>query len=100
MTNMVGQLNALNAASPAFQVSGDFNIALWGTFNATLQLQRTFDGPSATAVWLPCSISPDGTQANYTAPLSATVREPEAGVHYRWVCTAYVSGPINYRISQ
>lgn len=83
--------------SAGIQIGGKFNVALWGTFTATLQLERTFDRGTT---WIPCGIDAAGTSAAYTAGLSAVVEEIEDAVLYRWNCTAYTSGTVNYRVSQ
>lgn len=74
-----------------------FNVALWGTFVATIQLEKSFDGG---ATWSVVSRDSTGTAAAYTAPMTAGVYEPEHNVIYRWNCTAFTSGTVNYRISQ
>lgn len=71
-----------------------FNVSLWGTFSATVQLERSFDG----ALWLP--ITARGSPISFTAPCTEVFEEPEDGVLYRLTCTAYTSGTVNYRISQ
>lgn len=74
----------------------DFNVSLWGTFSATVQLERSLDNGST---WLP--ITAAGTQLYvWTTPASEVVEEPEASVIYRLNCTAFTSGTVNYRISQ
>lgn len=75
----------------------DFNFALWGTFVGTARLEKSFDGG---ATWLPCCEDNTGTAAAYTAPVNLSGFEPEYGVLYRWNCTDYTSGTVNYRISQ
>lgn len=74
---------------------GEFNVSLWGTFVATVQLERSFD---AGSTWLP--VTALGTGITFTAPATEVFSEPEAGVRYRLNCTAYTSGTVNYRISQ
>lgn len=85
------------AANATPSASKLFNISLWGTFVATVKVQRSFDDGST---WVDCSRDSAGTTASYTAPASLLVEEPEAGVLYRLNCSAYTSGTINYRISQ
>ena len=75
---------------------GAFNVSLRGTFVGTVQIERSFDGTN----WFVASRDSAGTAALFTAPASVIVEEPEAGVQYRLNCTAYISGTINYRISQ
>lgn len=68
------------------------------TFNATVQLERSFDGGST---WIVCNQGSSGALAQWTTgPISLTFGEPEKNVLYRLNCTAYSSGTINYRISQ
>ena len=68
------------------------------TFVGSVQLERSFDGGST---WIVCNIGGAGTLAVFSAgtPVSVTFGEPEREVLYRWNCTAYTSGNINYRIS-
>jgi hypothetical protein len=73
-----------------------FNAALWGTFVGTAQLERSFDGGTT---WIVCGKDSSGTPAAYTGVVSLTLTEPERNVQYRWNCTNYVSGTINYRLS-
>lgn len=71
------------------------------TFNATIQLERSFDGG---ATFLPCNVGGGGQLAQWTGtavtPISITFGEPEKNILYRLNCLAYTSGTINYRISQ
>jgi hypothetical protein len=70
------------------------------TFNATVQLERSFDGGNT---WIVCNIGGTGALAQYTGatvgPVSLTFAEPEQGVSYRWNCIGWTSGTINHRIS-
>jgi hypothetical protein len=74
---------------------GDFNVSLWGTFAATVQLERSFD---AGATLLPVTYV-DGSALSWSGPVSTTLSEPESGLLYRLNCTAFTSGTVNYRIS-
>jgi len=69
------------------------------SYDATIQLERSFDGGST---WIVCNIDRAGTLAKWATgtPVSQTFGEPEKNVLYRLNCTAYTSGVINYRISQ
>ena len=69
------------------------------TWSGTVQLERSFDGGRT---WLIASISNGGTLAQYATgtPVSIAFGEPERNVNYRLNCTAWVSGTINYRVSQ
>ena len=77
--------------------SGYFNLSIWGTYSATVKLQRSFDDGTT---WMTVSQDSLGTEAAYTAPISAVALEPEQGVIYRLSCTAFASGVVNYRLSR
>jgi hypothetical protein len=77
-------------------VAGVYNVAITGTFSATVQLERSFDGG---ATWAPISGSTIGTTVTFTAPTTFVGNETERGVLYRVNCTAWVSGTANVRIS-
>jgi len=72
------------------------NASVWGTFTATLQLERSFDGGTT---WIPVSRDVVGTAAVFTAPFTTQITETESGVLYRFNCTAYTSGTANFRLS-
>jgi len=94
----VGGLVTTAGQQPCPAVFKDlFNIALWGTFVATLVLEKSFDGG---ANWIGVAKDSSGNINSYTAPFAAAVYEPEHTVIYRWRCTSYTSGTIFYRISQ
>src|SRR4051812_43151689 len=74
---------------------GDFNISLQGTFTATVALQRSFDGTTwETLTYI------DGSAISWTAPMSSLFSEPEQGSLYRFNCTSYTSGTVNWRVGQ
>lgn len=82
--------------SPAAQASGGLNVVAWGTFVATLVLERSFDGGT---VYVPV-LNQDGfTSTELTMPGSLWRFEFEAGVLYRWRCSAFTSGTVKYRLS-
>jgi hypothetical protein len=76
--------------------AGSFNISGFGTFVATVRLERSFD---QGANWLPITLAWAAT-ATWTAPWDETQSLSEPGLLYRYNCTAYVSGTVNYYISQ
>lgn len=98
---------SISAATGAFAAVGvgnafrlqlnsiQFNASLWGTFVGTVRLARSFDNG---ATFLPLTAL--GTAISFTGPCTETFEEYEEGVLYRWECTSYTSGTINYRISQ
>jgi len=70
-----------------------------GTYSATLELDRSFDGGTT---WYVAGVGGSGTQAIYSTAnqdVSIVVSEPEKGVLYRLRCTTYASGTISYRMS-
>lgn len=66
-----------------------YNLTVWGTFVATVQLQRSFDEGTTWSLVKEVSAAYDGVGI-----------EPEAGVLYRFVCTAFTSGTVNCRLGQ
>lgn len=96
-TSIGGTFTATGQSASFTPLAGrSFNTSVWGTFVATVQLERSFD---AGTTWLPTTAS--GTQLNkWTAPVSEQWSDDEFGVLYRLNCTSYTSGAGNYRISQ
>lgn len=91
-----GQSGSLSPAAGLSKIdSAPFNVSLWGTFVATVQLERSFDGGTT---WLPLTAL--GSSLAFTAPCSEVFEETEEGVAYRLNCTAFTSGTVNYRLSQ
>lgn len=91
--------------SGSFTAWGNFNVAFGGSsgpngsWNATIRIERSFDGGTT---WYVAGVGGGGQQAIYNTPnqdVSVVVSEPERGVLYRLDCSAYTSGTINYRIS-
>jgi hypothetical protein len=74
---------------------GDLNISLSGTFVATVTLERSYDG----STWLPMTYL-DGPALSWTAPMSTAFSVGDPGASYRFNCTAFTSGTVNWRISQ
>lgn len=98
VTNIAATFGATGQSASFRPAAGrPFNVSIWGTFVATVQLERSFDDGST---WVVCSRDSAGTNASYTAPASLLIEEPEAGVLYRLNCAAYTSGTVSYRISQ
>lgn len=94
---VAGTLGSATAGSAIIAPTGGaLNIAVWGTFSATLQLECSFDGGTT---YLPVSRDVVGTVTTFTAPATQQVRQPEAGVLYRFNATAYSSGTASYRLS-
>jgi hypothetical protein len=89
--SVTGSLTAVSNGT-AFQVQGKFNARIGGTFVGTAELQRSLDGGTS---YQTVSKDADGNNASYTAPADLVIEEP-ALVQYRWACTAFTSGTINY----
>ena len=96
LTPVTGTFAATGQSASVAPVTGRaFNVSLWGTFSATIRLERSFDGSN----WLP--LTANGTVLeSFTGACSDQWQEDEVGVQYRLNCTAYTSGTVNYRISQ
>lgn len=94
---VTGAFTATGQSASFAQLAGrGFNASGWGTFSAGVQLERSFDKGTT---WLP--ITTAGTQLyKWTAPWSESAEDDEVGVLYRLNCTSYMSGTVNYRISQ
>lgn len=92
---LTGSLSAAGA-SASIALYGRFNLTLSGTFSATVQLQRSFDGGTT---WVERTIDTTGAAASFTAPVSLSLFEPERGVIYQLDVTAYTSGTVNFRLS-
>lgn len=82
------------SANTAFY--GAFNVAVWGTFNATVALQRSFDGG---VTWINAGADALGTPVLIPTACSFWTVEPEVGVLYQLNCTSFTSGTVNYRMS-
>lgn len=100
MTAVTGAFTATGQSAtytPAVLLrDGMFNVTLYGTFVASVQLERTFDNGSnwhaMTAAGTPIYV--------WTDEASEQAQETEPGVRYRLNCTAYTSGTVTYRISE
>jgi hypothetical protein len=101
---VTGSITGTGTVGP-WMIYGPFNVMFGGSggpngsYSATIQLERSFDGGTT---WYVAGVGGSGAQAVYATPnqdVSLVVLEPEAGVLYRLRCTVYTSGTINYRIS-
>jgi len=90
-------LAALNAALTFTPGEGPFNLALGGTFVATVVAEKSLD---AGATWLPVMADAYGTAASYTAPGVLLAEEAEAGATWRLRVSAYTSGTVAARASR
>lgn len=104
-TSACNSTPAATNVSTSFMAQGRFNALLYGpsgpngSWSATVQLERSFDGGTT---WLVAGVGGSGAQAVYNTAnqdVSVEAIEPEMGVLYRWHCAAYTSGTVNYRIS-
>lgn len=92
-TKLTGSLSAAGT-SASINVRGNFNFSLWGTFSASCELDRSFDGTT----WI--QLTALGTGLAWTGAATETLSEPEASVAYRVNCPTVTSGTVTYRISQ
>ena len=83
--------------SDSIEMHRQFNVSGIGTsFQGRVTLERSFDGGVTwveRTIYHGCALIPGGFN-------STTVDEPEAGVLYRFKCTARTSGSITCRLSQ
>jgi hypothetical protein len=102
---VVSGVFADTGVSETFVPWGPFNIFIYGdggpngNWNASVRLERTFDGGTT---WVVCGIGGDGTQAVWAtnnSDVSVVAGEPEKGMGYRLNCTVHTSGNVNYRLS-
>ena len=95
-TPVTGSFAATGQSAAFTPIAGrDFNIAMSGTFVATVQLEQSFDGTN----WL--AIKVDDTQlCVFTSTGVRSWANSESGVQFRLNCTAYSSGTVTYRVSQ
>lgn len=97
-TAVAGTFGATGQSASFAPIAGrPFTLSLWGTFSATVALQRSIDGGTT---WITASRDSAGAAASYTAAGVIAVEEPEADALYRLNCTAYASGTVNYRLGQ
>lgn len=75
---------------------GWFNFTVYGTFSATVVLEKSYDGGTT---WLGVTIPFTTTAVTTTTAKSFQLFEPERGVLYRSNATAYASGSASTRIS-
>lgn len=88
-----GDFTASGQSDP-INVYGGFNVAVWGTFSATVALEKSFDGGTT---YVP--VVTEGLGAvSFTASAAFEYAEVELGVYYRLNCT-FTSGTVNYRLS-
>lgn len=74
--------------SSSFEVfKSPYNLSISGTFEATINLERSFD---EGATWLVVKV--------FTLPAEKIGDEPEPGSLYRFNCTSYTSGTANCRL--
>lgn len=76
---------------------GWFSLNIYGSFNATIQVERS---PDNGTTFLPVAIDPTGTYAIYTVPVSLNGFSPDTGIQFRLNCTAFTTGPVNFRLTQ
>ncbi len=83
-------ISAENTFSDAVRCRGYFNISIYGTFSATITVQRSFDDGST---WLDVD---DFTAASESVGLEAEIAKYRIGVK----TGNYTSGTVNVRIGE
>lgn len=89
-------------AGAAVEVYGIFNVTVWGTFEATLVLERSHD---SGVTWVQVAKDTSNNPATFTGTGSAfsigqIAINPELGVLFRLNCTSYSTGTAYWRLSQ
>jgi hypothetical protein len=85
--SLVGSLTANGTSEQRGVTRKRYNMSVWGTFVATVELQRSFDDG---VTWLVCK--------SVTAAYEGVGIETEAQVEYRFEVKNYVSGTVNFRL--
>lgn len=100
MATVEGSFTATGASesfAPAAQLRrGRFNVSLSGTFEADVQVERSFDGG---VTWIPVA-GVDMTPLVMDQPISLACEETEASISWRLNCTSFSSGTVAYRMSR
>lgn len=102
MSTIAGQLvsdsrSGTGAIGP-FQPPGGlrpFNVFITGTFNATVEVQKSYDHGLSYTTLQPPDLS---AIASFTSPTVFTVIEPDPAVLYQINVTTYTSGTVNGRM--
>lgn len=92
-----GSFSAPGVSNAIVLSYGWFSLSLWGTFAASVQVERS---PDNGATWLAVAEDSTGTYAIYTNPVSLNGFSPDTGVQFRLNCTALTSGTVSYRLAQ
>lgn len=91
MPSTTKAITAANTYSDALDVGPlgpYFNVSVWGTFSATITLQRSFD---EGVTWLDVT--------SYTAPKEDVIHEPERALYRLGIKTGnFTSGTANVRL--
>lgn len=89
------ELTSINLVSESVRVNGNFNISATGTFEGTLEIQRSLDdGFSFDAV------TAMGVPIDFTTEFNESMYEPEPQALYRIAFSAYTSGSVDVRIGK
>ena len=94
--NRLFTLSQNGAATAWLRRFGEFNLTIYGEFNAIVEIERSFDG-GETAHNV---TRPDFQPNAFNTPVSLVLDEPEEGVVYRARVVSYASGPVMVRFSQ
>jgi hypothetical protein len=94
---VTGTLGAVGNGSPFQPAPGEFNLLIYGTFVATIVVEKT---SNAGTTYVPLSIDLYGTAISLTGPVALQLNDEEQGNSYRIRTTAWTSGTVSYRWSQ
>ncbi|MFN3371015.1 MAG: hypothetical protein ACK4Z0_05760 [Sphingomonadaceae bacterium] len=95
LTLVEAVLTAPGQSTTPTAFSGRFNVSLWGAFEGTAVLERSFNGGSS---WIPCASL--GQPVVFDRPFSETIFSSEEGILYRVRVLTLTSGAIQARLSQ
>lgn len=94
----IGGTITSTGATESVELNGSGNVLLdFSGAVATISLEKSFDDGST---WHVASKDSVPNPATYTGDINGVVEEHEYHVLYRFNCTSYSSGTINYRISR
>ncbi len=86
--NFLSHTVTSTGASQSFEIfKSPYNLSIYGTFSATINLERSFD---EGATWQVVRV--------FTIASERIGDEPEPGTLYRFNCTSYTSGTANCRL--
>jgi len=83
-----GAFTATGQSVSSAAKQGSMAVSVSGVWVGTIDLEWSFDGGSTFIQY-----------ASYTAPTNFVLDCPSGGIHWRFNCTAYTSGTIDYLLA-